>query len=188
MLFNIYFTWYKFFSFVEIQPTSSGTETHFVYHCTEYDVHGLSQRSKGWQINLIKESITCIIICYNTFLFYMDITWLCELPYSNSNHTQNWFKPNNKLIEKSISIRELSFFTRRGGRLSVMTSPHFFLPLPLCIRGKILVPPLPTGKDFGPPLAYWKKFWSPHPRGKDMPLTQTMKWVGIWLKSESYLI
>ncbi len=47
-------------------------------------------------------------------------------------------------------VRELSFFTGRGGRLSVMADRHFFL-----------VSPFAYGKNFGPPLWLPKKILVP---------------------------
>ena len=60
-----------------------------------------------------------------------------------------------------MALRELSFFTGRGRRLSVMAGRQFFLvpPFvyvkkiwsPLCLRGEILVPPLAVWRNSGPP-------------------------------------
>ena len=50
-------------------------------------------------------------------------------------------------------LRELSFFTGRGGCLGVLWSP------PLCIRNKNLVSPFACGKKLVPPLALWKKIF-----------------------------
>ena len=58
-------------------------------------------------------------------------------------------------------LRELSFITGRGGRLSVMAGRQFFLVPPLAYDKKFWSPPLPTGKKFGPPFGLGKKFWSP---------------------------
>ncbi len=66
-------------------------------------------------------------------------------------------------VPKLANLRELSFFTGRGGRLFVIVGHQFFLVPPpwhaqknsgppLGIRKKILVPP---------PLASAKKFWPP---------------------------
>ncbi len=66
--------------------------------------------------------------------------------------------PENK--DESEDVRELSFFTGRGGpSVCDCWSPIFSGP-PLGLRQKILVPPLDLVK----------KFWSPPPRWKNIPL------------------
>ncbi len=68
-------------------------------------------------------------------------------------------------------LRELSFFTGRGGRLSVIAGRQFFLVPPFGMRKKILVPPLGMCKKIlVPPLAYAKKILVP-PLVKEHPLT-----------------
>ncbi len=52
---------------------------------------------------------------------------------------------------KAQLVRELSFFTGRGGRLSVMAGCQFFLVPPFAYGEKFWSPPLPTAKNFGPP-------------------------------------
>ncbi len=64
-------------------------------------------------------------------------------------------------------IRELSFFTGRGGpSVCDGRSPIFSGP-PLCLRRKILVPPFAYGEKFwSPPLTSWKNFGPPLPKVK----------------------
>ncbi len=55
-----------------------------------------------------------------------------------------------------------SYHFLAGGGRSVCDgrSPIFSGPPP-CIRKKNSVPPLPPGRNFGPPFSRVKKFWSP---------------------------
>ncbi len=76
---------------------------------------------------------------------------------------ENREKISRHLFRIVTTLRELSFFTRRGGRLSVMAGRQFFLVPPLPTAKNFGPPPLgPTEKILVPPLDYPKKFWSPH--------------------------
>ncbi len=69
--------------------------------------------------------------------------------------------PSTTTIHQQVS--ELSFFTGRGGRLSVMAGRQFFLVPPFAYGGKFWSPLSLRRKILVPPFDLVKKFWSPPP-------------------------
>ncbi len=73
-------------------------------------------------------------------------------------------------ITQWVSVRELSFFTGRGGHLSVIAGRQFFLVPPLACVKKFWSAPRHAQKNSGPPLGLRKKILVP-PLVKEHPLT-----------------
>ena len=76
-------------------------------------------------------------------------------------------RPANKTVGETHFVRELSFFTGRGGRLFVINRWPFFSGPPLGMRKKfhhrknILLTPMACAKKIlVSPLSVQKNFWS----------------------------
>ncbi len=105
----------------------------------------------------------CLYHIRKTRLIFLGMEWFY------------WFVTFLSLLSWSAMVscklsRELSFFTGRGGRLSVMAGRQFFLIPPFAYGKKFWSPPLPMAKNFGPPLWPREIILVPPPRWRNIPL------------------
>ncbi len=120
--------------------------------------------------------------CTNTTISFRQVCCITKnispelskiIPFKNWNMYLifNFWMKSSVIVYPKYTKGAIIFYREGGGRLSVMAGRQFFLVPPFAYDKKFWSPPLPTAKNFGPPLwPHEKILVPPPPRWKNIPL------------------